>query len=286
MAPTATTQPALAEVVEAEPAGTALAAPAKPGKVARAKRPALDPMLAMFERLATDPRVDVTKLQQLQAMQEHAQQRIAEQAFNVAMADAQGQMRRVAADADNSQTKSRYATYAALDRALRPIYTAAGFGLSFTTDTPQRELEVRLVCHVSHVGGFARDYHIDMPADGKGAKGGDVMTRTHATGSAVSYGMRYLLKMIFNVAVGDEVDDDGNAAGRQEPPPSAPAGFDRWFDDMEALAESDGIAALSDAWNKSKREYKEFVTKHRLADWQRKKAKAEATTRAKGGRRG
>ncbi len=50
-----------------------------------------------------------------------------------------------------------------------------------------------------------------MPADGKGAKGGDVMTKTHAAGSAFSYGQRYLLKLIFNVAIGD--DDDGNAAG-------------------------------------------------------------------------
>jgi hypothetical protein len=29
------------------------------------------------------------------------------------------------------------------------------------------------------------------------------MTKTHATGSAITYGMRYLLKMIFNLAVGD-----------------------------------------------------------------------------------
>jgi hypothetical protein len=59
-----------------------------------------------------------------------------------------------------------------------------------------------------------------MPADGKGARGNDVMTKTHATGSAVSYGMRYLLKMIFNVSSG-EADDDGNAASRRDrrPPP-------------------------------------------------------------------
>ncbi len=50
-----------------------------------------------------------------------------------------------------------------------------------------------------------------MPADGKGAKGGDVMTKTHATGSAVSYGRRYLMGMIFNLAVISR-DDDGNAA--------------------------------------------------------------------------
>ncbi len=52
-----------------------------------------------------------------------------------------------------------------------------------------------------------------MPSDGKGAKGGDVMTKTHATGSAVQYGRRYLLGMIFNITVSK--DDDGNAAGNK-----------------------------------------------------------------------
>lgn len=45
------------------------------------------------------------------------------------------------------------------------------------------------------------------------------MTKTHAMGSGVSYGMRYLLRMIFNLAI--DQDDDGNAAGartRQAPP--------------------------------------------------------------------
>ena len=55
-----------------------------------------------------------------------------------------------------------------------------------------------------------------MPADGKGARGNDVMTKTHATGSAVSYGMRYLLRMIFNISVGEH-DDDGNLAGNRGP---------------------------------------------------------------------
>jgi hypothetical protein len=67
-----------------------------------------------------------------------------------------------------------------------------------------------VICNVSHRAGHSERYQIDMASDGKGAKGGDVMTKTHATGSAMTYGMRYLLKMIFNVAVGD--DDDGVAA--------------------------------------------------------------------------
>jgi predicted hydrocarbon binding protein len=38
------------------------------------------------------------------------------------------------------------------------------------------------------------------------------MSRTHATGSAITYGKRYLKDMIFNLSF-LEKDDDGNAAG-------------------------------------------------------------------------
>jgi hypothetical protein len=38
------------------------------------------------------------------------------------------------------------------------------------------------------------------------------MTKTHASGAAQSYGMRYLLKGIFNIAIGEE-DNDGNEVG-------------------------------------------------------------------------
>ena len=44
----------------------------------------------------------------------------AEQAFNEAMTRAQAEMRPVARDANNPQTRSKYASYVALDRALRP----------------------------------------------------------------------------------------------------------------------------------------------------------------------
>jgi hypothetical protein len=92
---------------------------------------------------------------------------------------------------------------------VRPHYSAEGIALTFDTGEAAPEF-VRVICNVAK-GGFSRAYHIDMPADGKGAKGGDVMSKTHATGSAVTYGRRYLLSMIFNLAVGQ--DDDGNAAG-------------------------------------------------------------------------
>ena len=171
-------------------------------------------ILQVIERAAANPNVDIERMERLLAMQERILAKNAEQQFASALTDAQSKVVRVAPDASNPQTRSRYASYAALDRMLRPIYTEYGFALSFTTaDAPHADY-VRVVCLVSHRAGHTRTYHVDMPADGKGAKGGDVMTKTHAVGSAMSYGSRYLLKMIFNVAVGED-DDDGNAASGQ-----------------------------------------------------------------------
>ena len=167
-------------------------------------------VLNMIERAARDPAVDVDKLCQLMEMRRDALREQAEEEFNQAMAAVQGQMRAIVADANNSQTNSKYASYYALDKAIRPIYSAEGLALSFDTEDSPKPEHVRFVCYVTR-GKHARKYKIDMPADGKGAKGGDVMTKTHATGSAATYGQRYLLRMIFNIAV--DGDDDGNAAG-------------------------------------------------------------------------
>jgi hypothetical protein len=175
--------------------------------------PDVPAIVSMIERAARDPAVDIDKMERLLQMQERMVARNAEQAFFAAMTAAQAEMRPVAADSNNPQTRSRYASYAALDRAVRPIYSKHGFSLSFDTEPGAPDGFVRVVCFAS-CGGHTRKYQVDMPADGKGAKGGDVMTKTHAVGSGMSYGQRYLLKMIFNIAVGE--DDDGNRAGGEK----------------------------------------------------------------------
>lgn len=179
-------------------------------------------VINMIERVARDPAADMDKLERLLDLKARHEEQKAKRAFAVAMSAAQSEMRRVAPDSANTQTKSKYASYAALDRVLRPIYTKHNFSLSFNTAPAANEC-LRVLCEVTHDDGFSRNYQIDMPADGKGAKGGDVMTRTHATGSAASYGMRYLLKMIFNVAIGED-DDDGVAASSS---PKGPNGNGR-----------------------------------------------------------
>lgn len=168
-------------------------------------------ILAIIDRAARDPNVDIDKMERLMGLAERMSARQAEQAFNEAMNAAQAQLRAIAADADNPSTHSKYASYPALDREVRPIYAQHGFSLSFNTAEGAPAEHVRLVCKVRHRDGHTEPYQVDMPADGKGARGGDVMTKTHAAGAAMSYGQRYLLKLIFNLAVGD--DTDGNSNG-------------------------------------------------------------------------
>lgn len=234
--------------------------------------------LLMFERLVCDPNASADKIERLMVLLERREARRAEVAFNVAMTEAQQAMHPVDADAYNPATKSRYLSYEALDEALRPIYTEHGFGMSFSTgDSAQQMDELVILCLVTHIAGHSRQYQIRLPADGKGAKGGDVMTKTHATGSAVTYGMRYLSKMIWNVAVGQD-DDDGNRAS--VPTAQPPQGYDDWWTDMQAAADN-GMATLEPAWAKSKSEYKSYTVRHNKAAWDRcKKIAAVAGARA------
>jgi hypothetical protein len=169
------------------------------------------PMNLLSIALQNNAAIDV--IERLAALQEKAMLREAEIAFNDALSRIQGEIKRVAPDLLNPQTSSKYASYAAIDRVIRPLYTREGMSLSFShTDCPKPD-HVRVLCFAS-LGAYTRTIQMDMPTDGKGAKGRDLMTTTHATATADSYAKRYLVKDIFNIAIG-EADTDGNAPTSQ-----------------------------------------------------------------------
>jgi len=171
-------------------------------------------LLHVISQAARDPSVDVDKLDRMLQMHLQLETRQAEQQFNRSFARAQQEMAPISADATNPQTRSRYATYAQIDRALRPIYSRHGFAVSFDQEDSPKEDHIRVVAVLSHVDGHSRRYRRDIPVTTTGIKGKSNMTPTHADASAQSYAMRYLLRMIWNVAIG-EGDDDGNAAGAE-----------------------------------------------------------------------
>lgn len=209
---------AISEVTEIEFSQPALAGglvPSSPPSAAPAPVAAQPvSMLDIIDRASRDPSVDIDKLERLIGLKKDMEAQQARVEFDRAMVAAQGEMKAIRTDLENPQTRSKYASYAQLDKAIRPIYSRHGFAVSFNTGDAPRDNELRVLATLSHAGGHRQDYRIDMPADGKGARGNDVMTKTHATGAAASYGQRYLYKLMFNLAVGD-VDDDGNGADGQ-----------------------------------------------------------------------
>lgn len=223
--------------------------------------------IQIIAQAARDPSVDIEKMERLWQMHERLKNRAAEEAFNAAMNLAQSEMGRVSADAVNTQTRSRYATYGNLDAALRPVYTRHGFALSFDTGDGAPEGYTRVLAYVSHSAGHTRTYKADMPADGKGAKGGDVMTKTHASGASMSYGMRYLLKLIFNVAIGED-DNDGNGDGGGSGSEGATRSYTPEQKITETLLDSgraasmEGSAALTKWWSKLSPKEQKLMNPH------------------------
>lgn len=166
-------------------------------------------LMEVISRAASDPNTDVDKLERLLGMYERITARDAERLFNEGMKAAQAEMPQIVRDAKNDQTNSRYARLETVARAMDPIITKHGFALSFGTAESPLPNHYRITCTLSHEAGHSRLYHADVPADLTGMKGTQNKTATHAFGSTMSYGRRYLKLLIFDVAM---TDDDGNAA--------------------------------------------------------------------------
>jgi len=132
-------------------------------------------------------------------------------AFQAALRRIQDELKPIAKDLENKETHSRYASAEKVDEAIDRLLSRERMSLSFEPE-PHPQVDMLRIVGVLSLGAYSKRYPLDVPADGKGAKGGGVMSRTHATGSAITYGKRYLKNMIFNLRF-KEKDDDGNAAG-------------------------------------------------------------------------
>ena len=178
----------------------------KPFQLTPSEPKPLTPMDLLQVALSKDAAIDV--IEKLAALQREERAYNALIDFNDALNRVQDKIKQVAPDLNNPQTSSKYASYEAIDRVIRPIYSREGFSLSFThADCPKAD-HVRVIARLA-LRAHIEHYQIDMPIPIKGPKGNDVMTATHATAAGDSYAKRYLVKDIFNIAIG-EGDNDGN----------------------------------------------------------------------------
>ncbi len=163
---------------------------------------------------ALEKGVDADSLEKVLNMQERILDRQSEQAYAQSMVEAQTEMPVIEHNKTNTHTSSTYSDMGQIIKQITPIYTKHGFALSFGSDKSPEPGHVRVVCDVMHSQGHSKPYSADIPLDVDGISGNPNKTAVHGTGSAFTYGQRYLTKLIFNLNTGD--DDDGNSAGGDE----------------------------------------------------------------------
>lgn len=208
-----------------------------------------DPMLAMIERAARDPGMDIDKLERLFALHRESQAQERKTAYNAAMARVQAKLKPVYRDAVNNQTSSPYARLETISDAINPIVTEEGFSLSFDTEDCPKADHIRIVCDVMHSAGHSERKHFDLALDNVGFKGNPNKTAIQASGSTISYGRRYLKLMVFDVTLTNE-DNDGQPtvkapdevrgdAINNTPPEEAQAMADRMLSALNADVDED-----------------------------------------------
>lgn len=138
----------------------------------------------------------------------------ARERFNASLLRIQRTIKPILKSGHGEKPGARYALIEDIDAALNPLLEKEGMTLSFEPGISEKPNSI-VVTAVLAQGAYERRYPLEMPADGAGPKGGQVMTRTHATGSAMTYAKRYLKNFIFDIQF-KQKDDDGNRAGGKQ----------------------------------------------------------------------
>lgn len=176
-------------------------------------------LLVMIERLATNPQLNIEVFGRLLAARREEEDRAAERAFNLAMADAKGEIQPVLKTRDvdypskrdgGGRVKYRYESFADVARVVDPVFSK--HGLSYRFRVVQAADQVKVTCVISHADGHSEE---PAPLETKVDPGATGMSMVQALGSALTYLQRYSLRAAIGLPAG--VDDDGRAAGGTSP---------------------------------------------------------------------
>ncbi|ACL58724.1 ERF family protein [Methylobacterium nodulans] len=161
-------------------------------------------IVQMIERAASNPAVDIDKLERLLEMQERVLARNARAAFAAAFAGMQQELPTIP-ERGRGDRGMKYALWEDVNEAIKPVLARHGFGISFKTGrTPER---VSVTAILMHRDGHSEETTLELPVDSSGSK-----NAVQAVGSSTSYGKRYTAAALLNLTSRGE-DDDGRAAG-------------------------------------------------------------------------
>jgi len=158
-------------------------------------------VLAVIERAATNPDVDVDKMEKLLSMHERMQERQASAAFTEAFSDMQDELPAIE-KRGNAAGRYTFAKWEDINEVVKPILKKHGFTLSFRMDTING---ISVTGVLSHKAGHSEQTTITLQPDTSGNK-----NAVQSVASSVQYGKRYAAGALLNLTSYGE-DDDGFA---------------------------------------------------------------------------
>lgn len=161
---------------------------------------AADGIMAQILRVASDPSIDLDRMDRLMAMHERMQKDQAERAFAAAMADLQGDLPLVAQGGYDTHKKIAYSRLEDVLLAARPAMQRYGFSIAF--DVVHEPSAVVVTGTITHSAGHSRKTTGRYPIDT-----GPGRSAIQALGSSETYGRRYVMMSLLNIA--SDKDDDG-----------------------------------------------------------------------------
>jgi len=180
-----------------------------------------------------------------------AQERILDREAKMAFIKAKHAVRRdlptIVKNKFNDQTKSSYANFEAIKKAVDPILDKHGMSDSYTFDYPEDGVTIT-TCILTHDLGHEERYQSRVCRDDVGIAGKKNKTNVHGDASAASYGQRYSLGA--GLGLKTSKDDDGNAAGlnpiTEKQRDKIQALVDDTGADTQQFCEFMGVSSLSD----------------------------------------
>lgn len=175
-------------------------------------------LLAVIERAARDPSVDIDKMERLLAMQERVQERHAKQAFTEAKIAMRPELPEVTMkghivirdrQTDVITQDTPFARFEDIHDAVVPVLSRHGFDLKFRNGL-SADGKVQVTTILTHIDGHEETTDFILPHDSSGSK-----NSVQAVGSSTSYGKRYGTLAILNIKVAGE-DDDGEKASYKD----------------------------------------------------------------------
>lgn len=166
-------------------------------------------IIQVIERAASNPDVDIDKMERLLQMQERILSRTAEAAYNTALAQMQNELPVIDENGiirnKSGGVQSHYAEFEDINEVCKPILQRHGFAISFRTKFKDGEVIVTGV--LTHEQGHREESEVNLPADASGNK-----NNVQGWGSSISYGKRYMMNALLNITTRGK-DNDGAGSG-------------------------------------------------------------------------